>query len=440
MEHPSTISQNRRRVERIHESDLGALMDFSVYATVAAGYLMAVVQAGTLTLAGFIVLTAVNAAWLGVFRWMTSPTHVCRQWELVLLVACLVALAIAALGTLWLGNYFDWLLPVITVAVAATVFPPRSAVAQSSLVFVATLATFALRFGVASLTDIASLLPAFIFAFLFPLIVRQHQDQKERAEALVIELEEAQTQLQAYASQVEDLTVARERNRMAREIHDTLGHYLTILAVELETALKLHEHGDPRLGDELAAARHTAAECLTEVRRSVAALRPADPTAHSFGEALAHLAAEFEAVAPETTVALDAEGPLQELAPELRVALYRCVQESLTNVRKHGHAGKVLIRLRVDDSHVELTVLDNGVGATSSADGHAPGFGLLGMRERIALLGGAAVARAEPGRGWRVEVRVPLSCPIETTSAMPAALPSLVSVGAEAPAPVEEPV
>src|SRR5262249_23727022 len=207
--------------------------------------------------------------------------------------------------------------------------------------------------------------------------------------------------LQAYANEVEELAVTRERNRMAREIHDTLGHYLTLLAVQLETATKLHERCDPRLRDELAEARRVASECLAEVRRSVAALRPADPTAVSLTAALERLAAELEAVAPETEVVLDLEGPAQELPPELRLALYRCVQESLTNIRKHAQATKVLVRLRVDMAQAELVVLDNGIGAESSADGHEPGFGLLGMRERIALLCGTAKSTPEPGRGWR---------------------------------------
>ena len=85
---------------------------------------------------------------------------------------------------------------------------------------------------------------------------------------------------------------------MAREIHDTLGHYLTILAVQLETALKMEELGDARLHAELVEARRAAAECLAEVRRSVAALRPADLTALSLPDALARLVSEYEALDP----------------------------------------------------------------------------------------------------------------------------------------------
>jgi signal transduction histidine kinase len=256
--------------------------------------------------------------------------------------------------------------------------------------------------------DQIQLAPAFAFTYLFAMVMRQQQLQRARAEALVVEIEEAHSQLRAYADQVEELTITRERNRMAREIHDTLGHYLTVLAVQLETALKLEERRDAGLHGELIEARRVASECLAEVRRSVAALRPVDPTGASFEGALGRLVAEFQATAPEAEVALDVDGEAQSLAPELRLALYRCAQEALTNVRKHAEAGKVLVRVRVDACAAELTVLDNGQGTGSSADGHSPGYGLLGISERIALLGGTARASAEPGRGWRVEVRVPL--------------------------------
>ncbi len=77
-------------------------------------------------------------------------------------------------------------------------------------------------------------------------------------------------------------------------------------------------------------------------------------------------------------------------------------------MRKHAHATKVLVRVRVNERRAELTVLDNGIGESAGADGHTAGFGLLGMRERIALLNGTVTAHAEPNQGWRVEVSLPV--------------------------------
>ena len=142
-----------------------------------------------------------------------------------------------------------------------------------------------------------------------------------------------------------------------------------------------------------------AGECLTEVRRSVGALRLADDAATSLLAALERLAAEFEASAPETEIVLDVEKPAQHIPAELRVALFRVVQESLTNIRKHARATKVLVRLRVEGDQVDLTVLDNGVGEQSASDGHQAGFGLVGVRERVELIGGTVQSGPEPEHG-----------------------------------------
>jgi signal transduction histidine kinase len=392
--------------------DPGNLVEATAYLSVSIGYLMAVLAASHLTLVGFLIVTAGSLGWIALFRWLSSR-ELSERVKLFTALG-LIGLALVAMLGVYVGMYFDWLLPVVTVAVIAILYPLRQAALFAVLMGLITMIVLLiadLPFDFRNfLQSQATLLPAFVFAFAFTTLLRREQEQRARAETLIQELEETQEQLRAYAGEVEELAVTRERNRLAREIHDTLGHYLTILAVQLETALKLEERGDPQLHKELAEARRMASECLTEVRRSVAALRPADPTAQSFAAALDQLAAEFEAAQPGSDVVLDVEGPVQALPPELRIALYRCVQESLTNVRKHAEATKVLVRVRVrvNERRAELTVLDNGRGEAAGADGHAPGFGLVGMRERIALLNGTVTARAEPSQGWRVEVSLPV--------------------------------
>jgi signal transduction histidine kinase len=307
-----------------------------------------------------------------------------------------------------LGIGLDWLLPLATIGVFGVQLPPRVAagfgVAVGAVVALSllNLEGWTQHFSQSVLT----LFPAAIFAFGFSFVVRQQYTERLRAEALVEQLEEAQQQLRRYASEVEELITTRERNSMAREIHDTLGHYLTILAVKLETATKLEERGDPRLRGELVEARRVVSECLVEVRRSLAALRPSPVSTIQLRDGLVRLVAESEAIAPQTRVTLDVEGPTETLSAELRLALYRSSQESLTNIRKHAHATKVLLRLRVEGSRAELLVRDNGIG--NSLVAHEPGFGLLGMRERIALLGGVVQAGPDPEHGWRVEVSLPI--------------------------------
>lgn len=230
--------------------------------------------------------------------------------------------------------------------------------------------------------------------------------------ATISELSVAHMRLQEYSAQVEELSVIRERNRIAREIHDTLGHALTLLAVQLETATQLEARHDPRLREELLEAKRVVKACLTDVRHSVEALRPDDASAGSLQERLRRLVAEFEIACPDTRITLDLEEATHPLPPEQSQALYRCAQEALTNIRKHAHATKVLLRLSTSDGsaqQVELTVLDNGHASAPEDKHQASGFGLLGMRERVALLDGTLRAGPDSGRGWRVEVVLPLT-------------------------------
>src|SRR6185437_909092 len=122
----------------------------------------------------------------------------------------------------------------------------------------------------------------------------------------------------------------------------------------------------------------------------------------------------FATACREAAITLDLDEATHPLSSDLSMTLYRCAQEALTNIRKHARATKVLLYLSTSDEpegQVELTVLDNGQGATSTPEDEerAHGFGLRGMRERVALLGGPVRAGPEPGHGWRVAVLIPLT-------------------------------
>lgn len=228
--------------------------------------------------------------------------------------------------------------------------------------------------------------------------------------ASISKLVAAHVQLHEYSVQIEELSVIRERNRIARDIHDTLGHSLTLLAVQLETAMQLEARGDGRLHEELLAARQVTKACLGEVRHSVEALRPGETDARSLHEQLHSLVLQFESTCPQTKITMDLDEYTHPVDPEVGVALYRCAQEALTNIRKHANATKVLLRLSTTGGrkdHVELTVLDNGHGSGTTDEHSVSGFGLLGMGERITLLGGTLRAGPESGHGWRVEAVLP---------------------------------
>jgi signal transduction histidine kinase len=389
------------------------MLETAAYLTLVGGYLLAILTASHLTVLGFLALTASILAWAYIFRRMpyveTTGPNDSSPLEVGLWVTAMVIVTLLCLQVARIGMGFDWLLPLVSIGVFGVQLKSGTAVAFTVAIWlVASLSLFDLSGGWTrnfSQNEL-TLFPAAVFTFAFSFVVRQQYAQRRRAEALVEQLEQAQQQLRRYTSEVEELTVTRERNSMAREIHDTLGHYLTILAVKLETAAKLDERGDPRLHAELVEARRVASECLVEVRRSVATLRPAPLSLMQLPEGLARLVAEFVDSAPGTQVTLDVEGSTEALGAELRLALFRSAQESLTNIRKHAEASKVLLRLRIEGSRAELLVRDNGRGGQLAA--HEPGFGLQGMRERIALFGGRVDAGPDPEQGWRVEVSLPL--------------------------------
>jgi signal transduction histidine kinase len=403
--------------------DFPRVLDVCAYLSVCAGFLEAVLSSPHLSWPAFFAFTALNIAWVSLYWYMSRGP--CIESQLPFVFVGLSVFALGAQLVTWQNTGFDWLLPAVTAAILTMSLPWPKALASATALFVATALTMLIsRPGSSATTtvsyfgDIITVVPVYLFVTIFSFVMRRQQLLRQRAEGLAdevsrakAELEQANAQLRRFSTEVEELTITRERNRMAREIHDTLGHYLTILAVQLETATKLEERHDPRLPAELHEARRIATDCLAEVRRSVAALRPAGLATFTLSEALRRLVTETETAAPGLCVTLDEEGDAQAMAPEVKVTLYRCVQEALTNVRKHARASKVLVRLRVEPDAVELTALDNGEPATSQAP--TPGYGLVGMSERVALLGGTISAGPEPERGWRVEVRVPFDAVAE---------------------------
>jgi len=215
-------------------------------------------------------------------------------------------------------------------------------------------------------------------------------------------LAEANRLLRENAAQVEELATTKERNRLAREIHDSLGHYLTVVNVQIGAAQAIFAQDAARALDHLSKAQSLTQEGLAEVRRSVAALRASPTESRPLPEALAKLVEQWNATGLRAT--LSVEGARRQLTPQADLTLYRAAQEALTNVGQHADASRVdlILDYRAPES-VLLLVEDDGVGDSNSGEG----FGLLGVRERAQLLGGEVRVRTEIGKGFRLEVELP---------------------------------
>lgn len=216
-------------------------------------------------------------------------------------------------------------------------------------------------------------------------------------------LGEANRLLRENADQVEELAVTKERNRLAREIHDSLGHYLTVVNVQIGAAQAIFPLDNDRALEHLAKAQTLTQEGLAEVRRSVAALRAPATESRPLREALAQLVEHWQAAGLSATLAVYGEPRL--LTPQADLTLYRAAQEALTNVTRHASATKVEVALSYQDADlVSLRVQDDGVGS----DGSVAGFGLLGVKERAQLLGGEVRIVTGKGTGFRLEVQLPV--------------------------------
>ena len=204
---------------------------------------------------------------------------------------------------------------------------------------------------------------------------------------------------QRLLGRVAELATATERNRLARDLHDSLGHHLTVIAVQLEKAAAFRER-DPAAADQaLTDARLSTRSALADVRESVGSLRDG----FALEPALRNLVARMDD--GRFAVSLSIDGDESRFTRPALIALYRAAQEGLTNASRHAAPSAVSVRVNLDDSLASLEVADDGRGFAEPA----PGFGLRGMDERLALVGGSLSVSSSPGAGTRLLVTIPRS-------------------------------
>lgn len=248
----------------------------------------------------------------------------------------------------------------------------------------------------------ATFLAGLIFVITFSRVVVNEQHARAEAQRLASELGAANDKLRDYAAQAEDFATTRERNRIAREIHDGLGHYLTVINMQIQAARAVLDQDRPRAEATLDKAQHLTREALADIRRSVAVLRSAPTEGRTLPDALAGLAEESCSAGVVTE--LSVQGVPRRLDPQAELVLFRAAQEGLTNVRKHAAAARVELALDYrDPTMASVVVSDDGHGA-DQIDG---GFGILGLRERTQLIGGTVRVQTAPGSGLRLMVEVP---------------------------------
>ncbi len=250
-----------------------------------------------------------------------------------------------------------------------------------------------------SLTINAALLYGLVLLFVM-LLVGAVLSERESRDALL----KANTRLRRYALLIENQAMLQERSRIAREMHDSVGHALTAQSIQLENAVLYCQQGQWQQGQtHLKAARQLGKDALRDVRQSVASLQTSPLQGRSLPQALQTLTENFTQT---TQIPVElAIAPLKTIPPELSTALYRLVQEALTNITRYSAASQVTLRLTAQPGQIILAIGDNGQGFDQGQN--TTGFGLQSMRDRIEAIGGQFQIQSQPGQGCTIRALIP---------------------------------
>lgn len=228
---------------------------------------------------------------------------------------------------------------------------------------------------------------------------------EERVRERTEELEVSRERYRALSGYLQD-SIEKERGRISREIHDVLGQDLTALNMGLHRLERSFPAGDARQG-QVAELRGLVAGTLETVRRISRELRPPMLDELGFAEAVAWLTRTF---AQSSGLRIDLKaGSIPDLSTEQSTALYRVLQEALTNAARHSGASCIDVRVQASDAVLTLNVSDNGVGMTADRTESSDSLGIMGMRERIRMVGGTLEITAPAAGGTTISARVPLA-------------------------------
>ncbi|MFN2280580.1 MAG: sensor histidine kinase, partial [Anaerolineales bacterium] len=318
----------------------------------------------------------------------------------------LILMVLFVLGSTWFSPSLtgDAYLMLIVVGMAFRLLTGSAAAALTSL---AVALWFLIPYNYYGVEILLGLSLSFFFALAFFIaigwLVRRNTLQLEHAKKLTLELQQTNEELRLSRLREKDLAVVEERIRLARDIHDGLGHHLTVLNVQLQAAGIQMENDPEAAAEAIEICRQEAQHALDEVRRSVAVMRSSPLNGTSLEEALGKLIREFARNTP-LDPKFEVIGDPYPLEAPVGMTCFRTVQEGLTNVQKHARDPQHLrVRLEYTPGDVLIRVSDDGL---AGPEGEA-GYGLAGLQERALQLGGQFRAEAIPSGGYTLELIIP---------------------------------
>ena len=263
--------------------------------------------------------------------------------------------------------------------------------------------------GAGSLFDMMIFAVLMLFMLVLARVIDSDERNQRNLELLLADLEASNVKLQLYAEQVAELAATEERNRLARDIHDSLGHRLTIVNIQLEKALAYKERNPDEAEQALLDAKQAASGALRDVRRSVRSLRDTED-GFSLQAALEELVAGMGN--GRFSIQYQFSGEEESYSRPVLMALYRSAQEGLTNIQKHAQATAVKLAVYLEEAEGKLILQDDGRGFDATildelAIDQYHSFGLQGIQERLELVRGQMQVLSRPGQGTILQITVP---------------------------------
>jgi signal transduction histidine kinase len=358
------------------------------------------------TVMALALLLVLNILWQNWER--TSPAHWEKplpKWAFLLVSSALL------LAAIWMGELYNAIFLLFMLCSQATimlgVWP--AGLTFSLINMVGWLVVFRLMGAdtESMISFAASLGIGILFVTFLTILLDRYSRQTKRAEGLLLELQAANTRLESARQKEKELAIAEERVRMARDIHDGLGHHLTVLSIQLQAADKLVTRNPQAAIEAIQQSRVEARAALEEVRHSVGMMRQSPSETQPLPEVISNLVKDFDQ-RTGMRAAFEFTGIPVELSSSARQTLFRTVQESLTNAYKHGKdVREIQVQLGYLPDAVRLFVRDDGKTAETNLI-RQPGYGLVGLRERVDQLGGSIHSGPGLTGGFEVEVNIPL--------------------------------
>ncbi len=338
------------------------------------------------------------------------PSEQAGAWVVVLASSVLIFYTIVV-GRMFIGIYMLFMV----IAQANAMLPLRPALGLTAILLGGYMVILALSGSSPAelqMTGIGLLIGA-TFTVTLSQVLQRYSEQTERANRLLEQLQQANAELVAARQKEKELVIAEERVRMARDLHDGLGHHLTALSIQLQAAEKLVRANPDLAAEAVHNARGEVQAALKEVRQSVAALRETPVDIQNLPQAIKALVEETGRLIG-LQARFEQTGQVARLSPAVAMTIFRAAQEGLTNVQKHAvGASQVCIRLAYGEQSVTLSVEDDG-HSTAGVSLEEPGrFGLAGLRERANLLGGSLEYGPQPACGFCVRLQLPIDSEVE---------------------------